>query len=95
MDKILTSRRFSTGPIHRSRASLIAARVGDYARGTVGRSGLGNWPSIPSQPSEATTLDMAITGYPMSHPLIHTNTYLLTHTLSVSRLPYPENPLAA
>lgn len=38
---------FSSESIHRSRASLIVARVGDYARGTVARSSLGNCPSIP------------------------------------------------
>lgn len=42
---------FSSGGRHRSRARLIAARVGDYARGTVARSSLGNCPSIPSSDS--------------------------------------------
>lgn len=42
---------FPTDSTHRSRARLIAARVGDYARGTVARSSLGNWPSTKPVPS--------------------------------------------
>lgn len=50
LDKIWTWRAadFPVDSTHRSRARLIAARVGDYARGTVARSGLGNYPSVTS-----------------------------------------------
>lgn len=57
---------FPGSPTHRSRARLIAARVGDYARGTVARSGLGNCLSIELPPASLRS-PSAVPANPRTH----------------------------